>query len=78
MLNTTDVRLLKDQDIPSCDGIIGGPPCQAWSEGGKQLGFEDPRGQLLLEYIRIVNLKSQSSLSLKMCREYLKTNTSNR
>lgn len=46
MLNTTDVRLLKDQDIPSCDGIIGGPPCQAWSEGGKQLGFEDPRGQL--------------------------------
>mgnify|MGYP000009270055 FL=1 len=57
MLNTTDVRLLKDQDIPSCDGIIGGPPCQAWSEGGKQLGFEDPRGQLFLEYIRIVNLK---------------------
>lgn len=38
-------------------GIIGGPPCQAWSEGGKQLGFEDPRGQLFLEYIRIVNMK---------------------
>lgn len=51
MLNTTDVRLLKDQDIPSCDGVIGGPPCQAWSEGGKQLGFKDPRGQLFLEYI---------------------------
>ncbi len=57
MLNTTDVRLLKDQDIPSCDGVIGGPPCQAWSEGDKQLGFEAPRGQLFLEYIRIVNLK---------------------
>lgn len=51
------MRLLKDQDIPSCDGVIGGPPCQAWSEGGKQLGFEDPRGQLFLEYVRIVNLK---------------------
>ena len=25
VLNTTDVRLLKDQDIPSCDGVIGGP-----------------------------------------------------
>lgn len=24
ILNTTDVRLLKDQDIPSCDGVIGG------------------------------------------------------
>ena len=57
MLNTTDVRLLKDQDIPSCDGVIGGPPCQAWSEGGKRLGFEDPRGQLFLEYVRIVKLK---------------------
>ncbi len=57
LLNTTDVRLLKDQDIPSCDGIIGGPPCQAWSEGGKQLGFQDPRGKLFLEYVRIVNLK---------------------
>lgn len=57
MLNTSDVCLLKDQDIPSCDGVIGGPPCQAWSEGGKQLGFEDPRGRLFLEYIRIVKLK---------------------
>ena len=57
ILNTNDVRLLKDQDIPSCDGVIGGPSCQAWSEGGKQLGFEDPRGQLFLEYVRIVNLK---------------------
>lgn len=57
VLNTTDVRLLKDQDIPSCDGVIGGPPCQAWSEGGKQLGFEDPRGLLFLEYVRIVKLK---------------------
>lgn len=51
ILNTTDVRLLKDQDIPSCDGVIGGPPCQSWSEGGKQLGLEDPRGKLLLEYV---------------------------
>lgn len=57
MLNTTDVRLLKGQDFPPCDGVIGGPPCQAWSEGGKQLGFEDPRGQLFLEYVRIVKLK---------------------
>ena len=57
ILNTTDARLLRDQDIPSCDGVIGGPPCQAWSEGGKQLGFEDPRGQLFLEYVRMVDLK---------------------
>lgn len=57
ILNTSDVRLLKDEDIPCCVGVIGGPPCQAWSEGGKQRGFEDQRGRLFLEYIRVVRLK---------------------
>ena len=56
-LNTSDVRTLSGKDVPDCDGIIGGPPCQAWSEGGKGLGIEDPRGQLFLEYIRIVKEK---------------------
>ncbi len=57
LLNTCDVRNLSINDIPECDGIIGGPPCQAWSEGGKQLGLQDPRGKLFLEYIRIVEAK---------------------
>lgn len=57
ILNTCDIRTLTGDDIPDCDGIIGGPPCQAWSEGGKQLGIEDPRGQLFLDYIRIVKDK---------------------
>lgn len=56
-LNTYDIRTLTGNDIPECDGIIGGPPCQAWSEGGKGLGIEDPRGQLFLDYIRIVKDK---------------------
>lgn len=57
ILNTSDIRKLKGTDIPDCDGIIGGPPCQAWSEGGKRLGIEDSRGQLFFDYIRIVNEK---------------------
>lgn len=36
------------------DGIIGGPPCQSWSEGGSLRGIDDPRGQLFYEYIRIL------------------------
>lgn len=62
--NFPNTRLIEgDINIPSdafpnnMTGIIGGPLCQAWSEGGKQLGFEDPRGQLFLEYVRIVKLK---------------------
>ena len=56
-LNTADIRTITGNDIPDCDGIIGGPPCQAWSEGGKRRGIEDPRGQLFLDYIRIVKEK---------------------
>lgn len=56
-LNTLDIRELKEQDVPDCDGIIGGPPCQSWSLGGKCLGIEDERGKLVFDYIRIVKAK---------------------
>ncbi len=57
ILNTADIQTITGNDIPDCDGIIGGPPCQAWSEGGKRRGIEDPRGKLFLDYIRIVKDK---------------------
>lgn len=36
------------------DGIIGGPPCQSWSEAGSLKGIKDARGQLFFDYIRIL------------------------
>lgn len=41
-------------EIPKAIGVIGGPPCQSWSEAGAKRGFEDPRGQLFEEYIRVI------------------------
>ncbi len=38
----------------SIDGIIGGPPCQSWSEAGSLKGINDARGQLFFDYIRIL------------------------
>lgn len=53
-----DIRKLNPDDLPSdIHGIIGGPPCQSWSEGGALRGIEDPRGQLFYDYIRILNAK---------------------
>jgi DNA (cytosine-5)-methyltransferase 1 len=43
--------------IPDCIGIIGGPPCQSWSEAGAGRGINDKRGQLFFEYIRILKAK---------------------
>lgn len=50
-----DIRNIKEEDFPSdVDGIIGGPPCQSWSEAGSLRGIEDERGQLFYDYIRIL------------------------
>lgn len=57
---TLDRRSIRD--IPSCDipeaiGLIGGPPCQSWSEAGALRGIEDHRGQLFFEFIRVLRDK---------------------
>lgn len=49
-----DIRKLDEKSLPPCDGIIGGPPCQSWSEAGSLRGIDDPRGKLFYEYIRIL------------------------
>lgn len=44
-------------EVPECDGIIGGPPCQSWSEAGSMRGINDKRGQLFYDFIRILEAK---------------------
>jgi len=56
-LRKQDIRNIKIQEIPDCDGIIGGAPCQSWSIAGNQKGLDDERGKLFLEFIRIVEAK---------------------
>jgi DNA (cytosine-5)-methyltransferase 1 len=56
-LDRRDIRQIDSSEIPDCDGIIGGPPCQSWSEAGSLRGINDPRGQLFYEYIRILRDK---------------------
>lgn len=53
-----DIRNISSNEFPdNIDGIIGGPPCQSWSEAGALRGIEDARGQLFFEYIRILKDK---------------------
>jgi len=54
-----DIRKVTKEDIlpfihGEVDGIIGGPPCQSWSEAGSLKGIDDARGQLFYDYIRIL------------------------
>ena len=53
-----DIRNIEESNFPDkVDGIIGGPPCQSWSEAGSLKGIEDDRGKLFFEYIRILKDK---------------------
>lgn len=53
-----DIKNLSAEIFPyDIDGIIGGPPCQSWSEAGAQRGINDSRGKLFFDYIRILNDK---------------------
>lgn len=55
---TTNINDLRIEDLPDdIVGIIGGPPCQSWSNAGKGGGFDDPRGKVFLTFINILKEK---------------------
>ncbi|NCN03761.1 MAG: DNA cytosine methyltransferase [Candidatus Pacebacteria bacterium] len=48
---------ISSNEIPNVIGVIGGPPCQSWSEAGSGRGLNDKRGQVFFEYIRVIKDK---------------------
>lgn len=51
--NYGDITKLKN--LPSHDFLTGGVPCQSWSIAGKNLGFDDSRGQLWNDALYLLN-----------------------
>ncbi|MGB3205626.1 MAG: DNA cytosine methyltransferase [Crinalium sp.] len=49
-----DIRSLNELPFDEIDVMVGGVPCQPWSIAGKSLGFNDPRGKLWFDVIRLV------------------------
>jgi len=54
VLDKRSIVDIGSNEVPDCDGIIGGPPCQSWSEAGALRGIGDKRGQLFFEFMRIL------------------------
>ena len=57
VLDRRSITQIPSEDIPETLGLIGGPPCQSWSEAGKSRGIKDDRGQLFFEFIRVLRDK---------------------
>ena len=46
------VANLRQEDVTL---VVGGPPCQAFSTAGRQRGLADFRGNVILQYLRVVS-----------------------
>ena len=42
--------------------LVGGTPCQSFSIVGLRKGLDDPRGNLMLEFLRVANVKTPAWL----------------
>lgn len=60
-----DVTKIDEKSVPDHDVLVGGFPCQAFSTAGHRKGFEDARGTLFFEIIRIANEKKPKVMLLE-------------
>lgn len=60
-----DIKKIKTKDLPNFECLIGGFPCQAFSIAGYRKGFEDTRGTLFFEIVRILKEKKPNVVFLE-------------
>lgn len=60
-----DIRNVEPGDLPEADCYCGGFPCQSFSVAGKRGGFEDTRGTLFFEVMRLAAVRKPKYLFLE-------------
>lgn len=56
-IDTRDICEIKSSEIPDCDVVVGGFPCQGFSVANWGRNLDDPRNQLYKQLVRIVRAK---------------------
>ncbi len=60
-----DIRDIDPAEIPDIDILTSGFPCQAFSIAGYRKGFQDERGNLFFETVRILKAKKPKALFIE-------------
>jgi len=60
-----DIKNIQANDIPNIDILAAGFPCQSFSTAGKQRGFDDSRGNLFFQVVRVVAAKKPKVIFLE-------------
>ena len=60
-----DITKVDASDIPDHDLLLGGFPCQAFTVVGQRRGFDEARGTLFFDVVRILDAKRPSAFILE-------------
>jgi len=64
-MDLRDIQTIREDDIPDCDILTAGFPCQPFSKIGKLHGFADARGTLFWDVLRILKAKRPKAFILE-------------
>ena len=67
-----DIKKIEAESIPRLDILTAGFPCQAFSVAGHRKGFDDERGALFFEIIRVIKAKGPRAVFIENVKNLVK------